>query len=101
MVPPSSPKALSGEAVDSAPVPPSLWVGAYPLVTLLLRLTLLAYPLGSTYLTVDHDGGDGTEWGYHPQGDHYAFPCPCGTPQVWGCVSGVAVDGQLGIHWGR
>ena len=45
VVPPSSPKALSGEAVDLAPVPPSLWVGAYPLVTLLLRLTLLAYPL--------------------------------------------------------
>ena len=51
------------EAVDSAPVPPSLWVGAYPLVTLLLRLTLLAYPLSSTYLTVAHDEGGGTEWG--------------------------------------
>ena len=36
------------EAVDSTPVLPSLWVGAYPLVTLLLRLTLLAYPLSST-----------------------------------------------------
>ena len=36
------------------------------MVTLLLRLTLLAYPLSSTYLTVDHDGGDGAEWGYHP-----------------------------------
>ena len=70
--------------MDSAPVPPSLWVGAYPLVTLLLRLTLLAYPLSSTYLTVAHDEGGGTEWGYHPQGDYYAFPCSCGTPQVWG-----------------
>ena len=49
--------------VDSAPVPPSLWVGAYPLVTLLLRLTLLAHPLGSTCLTVAHDGGGGAEWG--------------------------------------
>ena len=36
------------------------------MVTLLLRLTLLAYPLSSTYLTVAHDEGDGTEWGYHP-----------------------------------
>ena len=34
------------------------------MVTLLLRLTLLAYPLGSTYLTVAHDEGGGTEWGY-------------------------------------
>ena len=33
------------------------------MVTLLLRLTLLAYPLRSTYLTVAHEGGGGTEWG--------------------------------------
>ena len=51
------------EAVDSTPVPLTLWVGAYPLVTLLLRLTLLAYPLSPTYLTVAHEGGGGAEWG--------------------------------------
>ena len=42
---------------------PLLWVGAHPMVTLLLRLTLLAYPLSPTELTVAHDEGDGTEWG--------------------------------------
>ena len=66
VVPPSSSKALSGlgergSGLSTSATP--LWVGAYPLVTLLLRLTLLAYPLGSTYLTVAHDEGDGTEWG--------------------------------------
>ena len=52
VVPPSSPKALSGLGERgsglSTSATPLLWVGAYPLVTLLLRLTLLAYPLGST-----------------------------------------------------
>ena len=33
------------------------------MVTLLLRLTMLAYPLGSTYLTVAHDEGGGTDRG--------------------------------------
>ena len=33
------------------------------MVTLLLRLTLLAYPPSSTQLTVAHDEGGGTEWG--------------------------------------
>ena len=50
-------------AVDSPPVPLTLWVGASPLVTLLLRLTLLAYPPRPTYLTVGREWGDGTEWG--------------------------------------
>ena len=49
--------------MDSAPVLLTPWVGAYPLVTLLLRLTLLAYPLSPTYLTVAHEEGDGAEWG--------------------------------------
>ena len=40
------------EAVDSTTVPLTPWVGAHPLVTLLLRLTLLAYPPSPTYLTV-------------------------------------------------
>ena len=61
--PQSSLRSRRERQVDSAPVPPSLWVGAYPLVTLLLRLTLLAYPLRSTYLTVAHEEGGGTEWG--------------------------------------
>ena len=33
------------------------------MVTLLLRLTLLAYPLRSTWLTVARDEGGGAEWG--------------------------------------
>ena len=33
------------------------------MVTLLLRLTLLACPLSPTYLTVAHEEGGGTEWG--------------------------------------
>ena len=56
VVPSSSPKALSGLGERgsglSTSATPLLWVGAYPLVTLLLRLTLLAYPPSPTYLTV-------------------------------------------------
>ena len=33
------------------------------MVTLLLRLTLLAYPLSPTYLTVGRKWGGGAEWG--------------------------------------
>ena len=67
MVPPSSPKALSGLGERgsglSTSATPLLWVGAYPLVTLLLRLTMLAYPPRPTYLTVGRYWGDGTDWG--------------------------------------
>ena len=58
--PQSPPRRGSGLSTSATPL---LWVGAYPLVTLLLRLTLLAYPLRPTYQTVARYEGGGTEWG--------------------------------------
>ena len=99
VVPPSSPKALSGLGERGSGLSTSATLplgGGMPFGDTVAEANIAGLPPRIHLADGGPRGGGWYRMGLAPSRCHYAFPCPCGTPQVWGWVPGVAVDGHLG-----